>query len=178
MGRAGDDDGDLYSVRLSTDHKVDLPDEEARIISKGGWVRPARTDKDDGEFVPARMYEVEGKPWLGPGLCVSRALGDLNALRCGLIPTPEIFTHQMGAQDRFLILASDGVWEFIESGQAVTLLAKFLPDATTACTKLIETAAAKWRQEEGDYRDDITAILLRVSAISALMGEAGSSDGA
>ena len=27
-------------------------------------------------------------------------------------------------------------------------------------TKLIETAALKWRKEEGDYRDDITAIAI------------------
>jgi hypothetical protein len=31
-----------------------------------------------------------------------------------------------------------------------------------AVTKLIETAAAKWRQEEGDYRDDITAICIQI----------------
>ena len=31
-----------------------------------------------------------------------------------------------------------------------------------AVTKLIEAAAAKWRQEEGDYRDDITAICIQI----------------
>ena len=39
--------------------------------------------------------------------------------------------------------------------------------ATEACTKLIETAAAKWRQEEGDYRDDITAVCLKVKEVVA-----------
>ena len=64
-----------------------------------------------------------------------------------------------------MVMASDGVWEFIESQQAVSLVGKFIKqqgDATVAVTKLIETAAAKWRQEEGDYRDDITAIVVRV----------------
>jgi hypothetical protein len=37
--------------------------------------------------------------------------------------------------------------------------------AQLAVTKLIETAAAKWRQEEGDYRDDITAIVVRVRGL-------------
>jgi len=36
-------------------------------------------------------------------------------------------------------------------------------DATKEVTKLIETAAAKWRQEEGDYRDDITAICIKLA---------------
>ena len=34
-----------------------------------------------------------------------------------------------------------------------------------AVTKLIETAAAKWRHEEGDYRDDITAIVIMLDKI-------------
>ena len=38
-----------------------------------------------------------------------------------------------------------------------------------AVTKLIETAAAKWRQEEGDYRDDITVIVLLMPWISEEM---------
>lgn len=39
---------------------------------------------------------------------------------------------------------------------------KNVEDATFQVTKLIETAAAKWRQEEGDYRDDITAICIKL----------------
>ena len=39
--------------------------------------------------------------------------------------------------------------------------------AQLAVTKLIETAAAKWRQEEGDYRDDITAIVVRMRGLFA-----------
>ena len=41
--------------------------------------------------------------------------------------------------------------------------------ATEACTRLIETSAAKWRQEEGDYRDDITAICVRIDDVKKEM---------
>ena len=47
-----------------------------------------------------------------------------------------------------------------------------------ACTRLIETAAAKWRQEEGDYRDDITAICVRLNEIRAEMGLPAAAAGA
>ncbi len=30
-----------------------------------------------------------------------------------------------------------------------------------ACQELIETAASRWQEEEGDYRDDITAIVIK-----------------
>ena len=68
----------LVAVSLSTDHQCNLPAEQARIEAAGGYVRPEVDDGDD--FSPARLYEFQGKPWLGPGLCVSRCLGDLRAL--------------------------------------------------------------------------------------------------
>ena len=154
-------DGQLCSSPLSEDHKVNLPAEQARIEAAGGWVRPESGDADD--FNPARLYEQKGKPWLGPGLCVARCLGDLKANRCGLIPTPEICMHTAQRTDLFLILASDGVWEFIDNDEAVAIVGQFydkgLP-ALDACRFLIAKAALCWRKFEGDYRDDITAIVV------------------
>ena len=64
-------------------------------------------------------------------------------------------------------MASDGVWEFIDSPEGVNLVAQFIEaSATEACTRLIETSAAKWRQEEGDYRDDITACIVRLQPVA------------
>jgi len=169
-----DDAGEFSALQLSTDHKVNLPQEQARIESKGGWVRASRIDPEDGEFVPARMYEIEGKPWLGPGLCVSRALGDLNALRVGLVPTPEVFKHTLRPEDRFLILASDGVWEFMENDEVVQTVAschaKGLP-ALDACRYLIAKAAVCWRKFEGNYRDDITAIVVYLDETLNVLAE-------
>jgi serine/threonine protein phosphatase PrpC len=78
-----------------------------------------------------------------------------------------------GGDDTFIVMASDGVWEFIDSPEGVNLVAQFIEaSATEACTRLIETSAAKWRQEEGDYRDDITAICVRLGDIAKDMAEA------
>ena len=38
-------------------------------------------------------------------------------------------------------------------------------DATGACRELILEAAAKWNEEEGDYRDDITCMVVRVNPL-------------
>jgi protein phosphatase 2C family protein 2/3 len=55
------------------------------------------------------------------------------------------------------------VWEFISSEAAVQIVADNLDrGATRACQALIEVAAAKWHDEEGDYRDDITALVVRL----------------
>lgn len=63
-----------------------------------------------------------------------------------------------------MILASDGVWEFIYSQEAVDIVAKSLKEGmnvTEACQELIQQAAQRWAEEEGDYRDDITAVVIR-----------------
>ena len=64
-------------------------------------------------------------------------------------------------------MASDGIWEFIQSKNAVDLCKDLVQkdDATGACRELILEAAAKWNEEEGDYRDDITCMVVRVNPL-------------
>lgn len=164
-------DGVLAALSLSTDHKVDLPDEQARIESMGGWVKPAALG-DDGGYNPARLYQAKDRPWLGPGLCVARALGDLDSSSCGLIATPEVVCHVATQDDKFMILATDGVWEFIENDEAVRLVNIFFTSGKTAeeaCRFLIASAAMKWREYEGDYRDDITCIVIYLQSVVATL---------
>jgi len=71
--------------------------------------------------------------------------------------------HDVGKNDLFLILATDGVWEFVSSEKAVEIVATNLHKGSSkACQHLIEAAADRWHQEEGDYRDDITALVIRL----------------
>ena len=48
-----------------------------------------------------------------PGLAMSRALGDTVAHSVGVSAVPDTEVVTITPHDRFLILASDGVWEFI-----------------------------------------------------------------
>ena len=43
--------------------------------------------------------------------------------------------------------------------------------AEAACVTLIEQAALLWRREEGDYRDDITAIVVRLNPFGLMRKE-------
>jgi serine/threonine protein phosphatase PrpC len=52
-----------------------------------------------------------------PGLAMSRSFGDQVAASVGVIAEPEITEWEFKAEDKFFILASDGVWEFIESDE-------------------------------------------------------------
>mmetsp|Transcript_33527 Transcript_33527/g.88288 ORF Transcript_33527/g.88288 Transcript_33527/m.88288 type:complete len:97 (+) Transcript_33527:130-420(+) len=76
--------------------------------------------------------------------------------------------HTMTSGDRFLIMASDGVWEFIDNAEAVKIVDQFYSNgqsALEACRFLIARAALSWRKFEGQYRDDITAIVVYLPAV-------------
>ena len=74
----------------------------------------------------------------------------------------QILTHTINPTvDRFLILASDGVWEFIESDEAVRIVSLHM-DPKSAAEALCKEAVTKWAKEE-PVCDDITALVLYFS---------------
>ena len=144
----------LTAINLTVDQNPDLPEEMERILESGGFVSPP----------PAPG--LSARVWLDPnftqiGLAMARSIGDHAVASVGVIAEPVVTKHTVGQGDEFLILASDGVWEFISSQEAVDIVGEHLDrGATKACQALIESAAAKWHEEEGDYRDDITALVV------------------
>lgn len=151
---AYEEDGKLKSKMLSRDHKPDVEDERQRIVDWGGFVSPA---PEPG---------ISARVWLDNeftliGLAMSRSIGDHAVKNVGVIPEPDVSTHELSPADKFLILASDGVWEFIENLEAIEIVQTNLHlGAFVACQILIQTAAARWGEEEGDYRDDVSECLL------------------
>jgi len=149
-------DGKLQAEALSHDHNPDSPEEKKRILAAGGFVSPP---PEPG---------LSARVWLDPemtqiGLAMARSVGDHAVKAIGVIPEPEVIERQIQPEDQFMVLASDGVWEFIPNQEAISIVAEHMKDgATAACQKLIETAAERWRYNEGDYRDDITAIVARI----------------
>ena len=97
----------------------------------GGYGR-RKGNSSGSDYAPARVFESRENPLLGPGLAVSRTLGDLNAERAGVVPTPEVLTHRVAAEDRFVLLASDGVWEFIDMNEAVEIVDQFYSEGKRA----------------------------------------------
>jgi protein phosphatase 2C family protein 2/3 len=90
-------------------------------------------------------------------------LGDHAVKNVGVIPEPEVKIFEVTESDQFMIMASDGVWEFISSQEAVDIVKSCLDSGVTvpdACQELIENAAARWQEEEGDYRDDVSNIYI------------------
>jgi len=155
--------GKWKAVDLSVDQKPDDPKEQERILAAGGYVSPASAHTG-----PARVWQ--GTYGIGPGLAMGRSIGDHSVANYGVIAVPEMTDTPCTDEDTVLILASDGVWEFMESQEAVDICFKHSSNATRACKALIDESALRWRREEGNYRDDITAVVLFLPALARLRG--------
>ncbi len=46
---------------------------------------------------------------------MTRSFGDQIAASVGVLAEPEISEWKFTREDKFMVLASDGIWEFIES---------------------------------------------------------------
>ena len=94
-----------------------------------------------------------------PGLAMSRSVGDLVAASVGVIPDPEFYETELNDEDKIMIIASDGVWEFISNEDAVSMVVPFYqqnnPDG--ACDKIVKESVAHWKRED-EVIDDITVI--------------------
>lgn len=92
---------------------------------------------------------------------MSRALGDRVAALAGVTAEPEVFTTFLKDSDKFLVLATDGIWEFVSSSEAVRIVKGALeagrPEA--CCELLVNEALNRWKRVDTSV-DDITAIVL------------------
>jgi len=107
---------------------------------------------------------------------MARSIGDHAVKGVGVIAEPVVETHRIVPGDEFVIMATDGVWEFIDSDAAVEIVADRLrkgEGASVACEALIDAATRRWREVEGCYRDDITAIVIQMGDLWAENGGDG-----
>lgn len=100
--RAIMNDGDK-AVAITEDHK---PDREIERIMKAGG------------FVTANHMDV---PRVHGQLAVSRSIGDFY-LYPSVIWKPEISTIQVGPGNKYVIMATDGIWDAVTNQEAVDLM--------------------------------------------------------
>ena len=142
---------------LSYDCKPNLPNERKRIYEHGGVVEKA-LDECDEEEGPFRVY-IKGEDY--PGLAMSRSIGDIDAKKIGVIPNPQFIEYTITDETKYMIICSDGIWEFISNAEAMEIGNEYYlnNDPSGLCQCLYETSLDYWN-EEGYSVDDITAIVV------------------
>lgn len=160
LGRASKDtEGHFEAVALTVDHSLDDPREKARCCRIGGEVEPMYIP-GIGFRGPARLWKTKQREG---GLAVSRAFGDVSLKDAGVSAVPDVSVKTLDANDHFVILASDGVWDYVSNEEAVRLAAS-KSDPREASEAIVATARKRWRMEGGgQYIDDVTALVARLN---------------
>ena len=159
---------------LTVDHKPEDKEEEFRIRKSGGLVH-RYTDAFGRDVGPYRVWQSNGS---GPGLAMSRSLGDKVAKGCGVISVP-MYTERrlVSGKDQYIVLASDGVWDVMENVEVINFVEKWKgmclnqanedypanPNNSSISRLLCEEARYRWlgiAQTERVSIDDISCIVI------------------
>ena len=147
----------LYNfINLNRQHKPTLRDEKKRILENNGKI--------------GHLYENTNSPkkiWLKnsdiPGLSISRSFGDVIAHNIGVISEPEIKNFYYNGNEKFIIIASNGFWDLIDSEKSVEIVKDFYEnnmDVIGALNKLALIILNKCEKENKFINEDITIIIV------------------
>jgi len=153
LAKKGRDNRASYEAKdLTEDHKPQNEEERKRIQAAGGQIRRLEGDIPHRIFLNGKMY---------PGLAMSRSIGDTVGASAGVSSHPDVTRWKVEKDWRFLLVCSDGVWEFITSQEAVDIVSKFSPsEVQKGCDALAQESWDRWTKEETDVVDDITIFCL------------------
>ena len=142
---------------LSKDHKPEDREESLRIKKNNGNIHPYLTE--DNEYVgPQRVWTKDKNI---PGLAMSRSFGDKIFESVGVISIPNILFFRHKLIDKFIVIASDGLWMYLSNQEVVKIVGKYFEEKNCdqAIEELYNTAKARW-EENDDFIDDISIIIL------------------
>ncbi|EOD31040.1 hypothetical protein EMIHUDRAFT_63658, partial [Emiliania huxleyi CCMP1516] len=143
----------LMAFSLSVDQTPYRRDERERVKASGAVVMSCDQEIDNGGD-PPRVW-AEGKSF--PGCAFTRSIGDSFAEAIGVNAEPEVLCKQLTPADKFLVLASDGVWEFLTNQTVADMICNF-DDPLEACRAVVAEAYRLWLQFE-IRTDDITVFI-------------------
>ncbi|GBG29479.1 Protein phosphatase, putative [Hondaea fermentalgiana] len=141
----------IEHVVLSVKHQLDIPAERERIVKMGGRVAPKR-GHDDG---PLRVWLPDVET---PGLMVSRSIGDGVCHDLGVSADPSIYLEPINPHDKFVIMASDGLWEFVDYEEAVNVVEDYV-DPDDASHALVSIALMRQSKKNADNVSVIVILL-------------------
>ncbi|KAL0288991.1 UNVERIFIED_CONTAM: putative protein phosphatase 2C 52 [Sesamum calycinum] len=145
-----DSNDSMVAIQLTVDLKPDLPREAERIKRCKGRV-----------FALQDEPEVQ-RVWLpfddAPGLAMARAFGDFCLKEYGVISIPEFSHRVLSDRDKFVVLASDGVWDVLSNEEVVEIVSS-APTRSSAARILVESAAREWKAKYPTSKMDDCAVV-------------------
>ena len=89
---------------------------------------------------PPRVWSPNGDY---PGTAFTRSVGNSIAEELGVIAEPEMLARELTPEDKIIVLASDGVFEFLTNQSVIDICAKFT-DPLEACRAVVAESYELW----------------------------------
>ncbi|KRX03426.1 Protein phosphatase 2C (PP2C)-like domain [Pseudocohnilembus persalinus] len=155
-------------LELTQDHKPTNKKEKARIIKSGGMISRI-IDKNHKNTGPMRIWENTPDS-TGPGLAVTRSFGDYEAKLIGNISEPSIEYMKLSAEDKFIVMGSDGLFDVFETAEICGFVQCYMEDKSIkykddCAQELLKIAKKRWRiknqlDQTSSQRDDISIVII------------------
>ncbi|MCO5567933.1 hypothetical protein L7F22_021629 [Adiantum nelumboides] len=140
----------LVALQLTVDLTPNLPKEAERIR------------RCKGRVLALRKEPSVKRVWLpnenSPGLAMARAFGDYILKNFGVISVPEVTHRRISKNDKFVVLATDGVWDVLSNEQVVRLV-DAAPMRSVAAQTVVDTAVHAWKVKYPDAKVDDCAVV-------------------
>ncbi|EFJ12321.1 hypothetical protein SELMODRAFT_235030 [Selaginella moellendorffii] len=162
------EDGSFSAVPLTVDLKPNLPKEAERIRQCKGRVFALHDEPE--------VHRV----WLphenSPGLAMARAFGDFCLKDFGVIAVPEVYYRRLSDRDKFVVLATDGVWDVLSNEEVVNIISSH-PTRSTAARTLVEAAVHAWMLKYPTSKiDDCAAVCLFLDTVTVSQASNGDNE--
>lgn len=170
-GKKFPSDGKILAIPLSRDQTPYRKDERERVKRYGAAIMSIdqmegheEMHENWGDIVLGEDVDIHGDPprvWVEgkdyPGTAFTRSLGDSVSEEIGVTAEPEILARELTKNDHILVVASDGIFEFLTNQEVIDVCTK-CESPLIACEKLVDMAYGQWRVYE-KRTDDITIIV-------------------
>ncbi|KAK3023392.1 hypothetical protein RJ639_044725 [Escallonia herrerae] len=140
----------LVAVQLTVDLKPDLPREAERIKRCKGRVFALQDEPE----VPRVWLPFDD----APGLAMARAFGDFCLKEYGVISIPEFSHRVLTERDKFIVVASDGVWDVLSNEEVIEIVSS-APTRSFAARILVDSAAREWKCKYPTSKMDDCAVV-------------------
>ena len=153
------ENGCYNTINLSRDHKPTESDEFKRILSEGGVIKQFYDNDKKEYFGPERIWLKNSDI---PGLSMSRTFGDSLAHTVGVINVPEVRSFDYTGGEKFIVIASDTIWQYIDSDECTRIIKDYYEEnmnAVGALNSLVTEAIKRWKKQENKI-EDITAVVI------------------
>ena len=143
--------------QLSRDHKPTEKDEAQRILEYDGEIE--KIEDDEGNWTgPLRVWQKGSD---GPGLAMTRSFGDEIGASVGVVSEPEVTIYKVVEEDKCIIIASDGLWEYMGNKEVTDFVKSVIDknDAEFICKELYKESVKRWKLKDQGI-DDITILCI------------------